>query len=195
MKYKELIIEKKEGMAKIVMNRPEARNALTPVLLSELVEALEELRADKDIRVVFLRGSGKDFCAGLDLKHVFKVLKGEPEEFLRDIIPFGAKFYETIENLDKVVIAMVQGNAIAGGFILAYFCDLIIASEDAHFGDAHAKWGLVPGWQEPQRLCRSIGMRNAKRFFLTNEIMSAKEAQEIGLVWKVVPEGKLDEAV
>lgn len=194
MKYNELILEKREGIANIILNRPEARNALTPVLLSELVAVFEELQSEKDIKVVFLRGAGKDFCAGMDLKYVLGVLQDKPDDFLTQVIPLGPRIDNAIENLDKLVIAAVHGNAITGGFILAYFCDLIIATADARFGDTHATWGLVPGWQEPQRLARSIGIRKAKQFFLTNEILSAKEAQEIGLVWKVVPEGMLEEA-
>jgi enoyl-CoA hydratase len=195
VKYKELIVEKEEGVSKVILNRPEARNALTPVLLSELANVLEVLQKEKDVRVVFLKGAGKSFCAGLDLKYTSGILEGRIDELYRDIIPYGARICDQIENLDKPVIAAVHGNAIAGGFILAYFCDLIIASEDARFGDAHATWGLVPGWQEPQRLARSIGLRRAKQFFLTNEIISAEEAREIGLVWKVVPNGKIDEAI
>jgi enoyl-CoA hydratase/carnithine racemase len=107
----------------------------------------------------------------------------------------GPELADLLERVEKPVIAAVQGNAIAGGFILAFFCDLIIASEDARFGDAHAKWGIVPGWQEPQRLARSIGLRRAKQFFLTCEVVSAKEAYDMGLVWKLVPTGELEQAV
>ena len=194
MKYEELSLEKKEGIAKIILNRPEARNALTPRLLREIVAALKEVDQDDSVRVVFMKGAGKDFCAGVDLKYALDALEGNPEGF-RELIPLGPEVDETIESMSKPVIAAVHGNAITGGFIMAYFCDLIIATEDAHMGDTHATWGLVPGWQEPQRLARSIGIRRSKQFFLTDEIISAKEAQEIGVVWKVYPEGKLDEAI
>ena len=195
MAYNELILEKKGGIAQVIMNRPEARNSLTPTLLAELAEVFNDLKKDKEIRVVFLKGAGKDFCTGMDLKYALGVLDGKPEAFIRDVIPYGPKVYDAIQALDKPVIAAVHGHAIAGGFIMAYFCDLIIATEDASFGDAHAKWGLVPGWQEPQRLARSIGIRRAKQFFLTGETISSKEAQNIGLVWKVVPKGKLEKAI
>ena len=187
--------QKNKGTATVTLNRPEARNALTPLLLSELLRVFEALHREKAIRTVFLKGAGKDFCAGLDLKHISGVLEGKPDSLHTDIIAFGATFYDLIENLDKPVIAAVHGNVITGGFILAYFCDLIIATEDARFGDTHATWGFVPGWQEPQRLARSIGIRRAKQFFLTNELVSAHEAQKVGLVWKVVPVGKLDDAI
>jgi enoyl-CoA hydratase/carnithine racemase len=168
---------------------------VTPVLLSELAAVFEELQTEKSIKVVFVTGAGKDFCAGMDLKYARSTLDGNPDNFLKEVMPVGPQIDSLIEKLDKPVIAAVHGNAIAGGFILSYSCDLIIASDDARFGDTHAKWGLVPGWQEPQKLARSIGIRRAKQFFLTTEIISAKEAKEIGLVWKVVPSGKLEEAI
>jgi enoyl-CoA hydratase/carnithine racemase len=193
--YTQLVFEKKEGYAKIILNRPEARNSITPVLLSELESVLEELQGERDINVVFLMGAGEDFCAGLDLKYALTTLEKDPNIFLEETVPQGPRIHEKIEGLDKPVIAAVHGNAVAGGFILAYFCDLIIATEDSRFGDAHARWGIVPGWHEPQRLARSIGIRRAKQFFLTCELVSAKEAYDMGLVWKLVPTGKLEEAV
>ena len=195
MGFEELILEKKNGIAEIIFNRPKARNALTAIGLSELVEILTELKNDKEINSVFLRGAGKDFCAGMDLKLALDAISGNPAEFENNMIPLGPKVYKAMESLDKPLIALVHGNAIAGGFIMAYFCDLIIASEDARFGDAHAKWGLIPGWHEPQRLALSIGVRRAKQFFLTGEIITAQEAKDVGLVWKVVPEGKLNDAL
>jgi len=193
--YQEILLEKKDGFAKVIFNRPEARNSITPVLISELAAVLEELSKEESIRAIFLMGSGKDFCTGMDLKYALTTLENNPEEFRTSMNPWGPKIHGMMEDMDKPVIAAVQGNAIAGGFILAYFCDLIIATEDARFGDAHVKWGIVPGWQEPQRLARTIGLRRAKQFFLTCEFISAKEAQEMGLVWKLVPSEKLEEAI
>lgn len=195
MKYETIKLEKKNGMAKIILNRPEAKNAMSGQLLKELLSAFQELKEDESTGVVFVKGAGNDFCAGLDLKFVLDALESKSEIPLRENIPMGPNIYKAIEELPMPVIAAVHGHAVAGGFILAYFCDLIIASEDARIGDAHARWGFVPGWQEPQRLARSIGIRKAKQMFLTGELLSAKEAQEIGLVYKICPEGKLDEAV
>lgn len=193
--YEQIILEKKDGFAKVILNRPEAKNAITPLLMQELESALLSLQEDTAINAIFLMGAGDDFCAGMDLKYALTTLQNNPDAFKTDLIPMGPRFDDLVEDLSKPVIAAVQGNAVAGGFILAYFCDLIIATEDACFGDAHAKWGFVPGWQEPQRLARSIGIRRAKQFFLTGELVAAREAKEIGLVWKVVPSGKLEEAV
>jgi len=195
MNYETIKLEKKNGIAKVILNRPEAKNAMSTQLLKELLSAFEELKGDESIGVVFVKGAGNDFCAGLDLKFVLDALESKSDVTLTENIPMGPKIFKAIEELPMPVIAAVHGHAIAGGLILAYFCDLIIASEDARMGDAHARWGFVPGWQEPQRLARSIGIRRAKQIFLTNELLSAKEAQEIGLVYKVVPQGKLDEAI
>jgi len=193
--YEQITVEKKDGFAKVVLNRPEAKNAITPLMMRELESAFKTLQEEKDVKAIFLMGAGGGFCAGMDLKYALTSLQNNPDSFKQELIPMGPRFDDLIEDLNKPVIAAVHGNAIAGGFILAYFCDLIIATDDACFGDAHAKWGFIPGWQEPQRLARSIGIRRAKQFFLTGELVSAQEAKEIGLVWKVVPSGKLEEAV
>ncbi|MBW2366391.1 MAG: enoyl-CoA hydratase/isomerase family protein [Deltaproteobacteria bacterium] len=193
--YEQILIDKQDGYAKIIFNRPETRNAITPLFMDELETELKELDADDSINVIFLTGAGDDFCAGMDLKYALDTLQNRPDAFRVELIPKGPRVDDLIEGLRKPVIAAVQGNAVAGGFILAYFCDLIIAEEDAKFGDAHAKWGFVPGWQEPQRLARKIGIRRAREFFLTAELVSAERAKEMGLVWKVVPTGGLEEAV
>lgn len=195
MNYQTVIIERKSGIGKLVMSRPEARNAINIQLLEELIAGLGELERDESIGIIFLMGRGPDFCAGMDLKYALDALEGNVEPSQTKFAPLGPKFADTIENLSKPVIAAVHGNAIAGGFILAYFCDLIIATEDAVMGDTHARWGLVPGWMEPQRLARKIGYQKAKELFLTSDGLSAEEAYRIGLVYKVVPKDKLDEAV
>ncbi len=189
--YEQIIVERCEGYAKVIMNRPDAKNAITPLSMNELISAFTELDSDDSVKAVFLLGSGKDFCAGMDLKYALDNLENSPERLLEDLIPLGPKLDDLIEAMSKPVVSVVQGNAIAGGFILSYFCDLIIAGEGATFGDAHAKWGFVPGWHEPQRLARSIGIRKAREFFLTGEFMSAATAKETGLVWKVVPDDQL----
>jgi enoyl-CoA hydratase/carnithine racemase len=193
--YEKMIVEKKDGYGVVTFNNPETRNAITPLFMDELIAAISELGADDEVNAIFVTGAGEDFCAGMDLKYALSTLQNEPDKFLDELIPKGPMLDDLIDSLGKPVIAAVQGNAVAGGFILAYFCDLIIADEGANFGDAHAKWGFVPGWQEPQRLARTIGIRRAREFFLTSELLSAQEAREIGLVWKVVPTGTLDDAV
>jgi len=194
MDYKDIIVKRDGRIAQIIINRPEQRNSLTPNALNELFSAFKELDKDNSIGVVFLRGAGANFCAGLDLKGALGSLESDSGE-LQALEAMLREIADTIEKLSKPVIAAVHGPAIAGGFIFSYFCDLIVATEDAVFGDAHALWGLVPGVIEPQVFARKFSIAMAKRFFLTGDILTAKEAQEIGLVYKVVPTGKLDDAV
>ncbi len=194
MEYKYLIVEQKDKWTEIILNRPQANNALTVALLQELVSALKDADRHETSHCIFLRGAGKSFCAGIDLKFLHSVVNGDHTEF-RELLALGPVVEETIEYMNKIVIGAVHGNAIAAGFTLSHFCDLTIATEETRFGDSHAKWGLVPGWQEPQRLARSIGVRNAKRFFLAASIVSAREAADLGIVWKLFPEGKLDDGI
>lgn len=193
--YQEILVEKCAGYAKVILNRPEAKNSITPLLMDELILAMDELDADQEVKAIFLMGAGDDFCAGMDLKWATDNLINNPDALKTEMIPKGPILDDKIEALSKPVVSVVHGNAIAGGFILAYFCDLIIAAEGATFGDAHAKWGFVPGWHEPQRLARSIGIRKAREFFLTGEFMSAATAKDTGLVWKLVPDDQLEQTV
>jgi len=190
-----ICVEIKDGFAKLILNRPEARNALTPPLMRELASALKALEENDDVNVIFLMGAGADFCAGVDLKYVLSALLEDSDTLKEELVPWGPIVADLIEGLAKPVIAAVQGRAVAGGLVLADFCDLILADETAIFGDAHAKWGFVPGWQDPQRLARSIGIRRARQLFLTCEPVSAIEAKAMGLVWKIVPAGTLGAAV
>ena len=194
MDYKDLILKRDGRIAQIIINRPEQRNSLTPDAMHELFSAFKEMDKDDNIGVVFLRGAGANFCSGLDLKGALGSLESDSGE-LQPLEALLREIADTIEKLSKPVIAAVHGSAIAGGFIFSYFCDLIVATEDAVFGDAHALWGLVPGVIEPQIFARKFGVALANRFFLTGDKLTAKEAQEIGLVYKVYPSGKLDEAI
>lgn len=194
MNHKTVNLEKSGGIAKIVLNCPEQRNALTPQLMQELIAALEETGRDEGIGVVFITGAGEDFCAGMDLKFSLASIEGRIEDW-EPFLPLGYQFPKAVEGVEKPVIAAVNGRAIAGGFILVFWCDLAIAEEDARIGDAHARWGMVPAWYEPIYLSRLLGVRNAKRIFLTDDLLSAEEAREIGLVYKIFPKGKLDEGI
>jgi enoyl-CoA hydratase/carnithine racemase len=188
MSYETLIVEKKGGIAKITLNRPQVMNALNEKLCYELMEALEEAQKDETVRVVVLRGAGRAFCAGADLKE-YPLGGGRAKD-----LGF-CGLWETIENLEKPVIAAVHGYAITGGFMLAYCSDIVIATEDAQFADTHARWGLIPTGGETQRLPRKVGIFKAKELMLTSDFISAQEAERLGIVSKVVPADKLDEAV
>jgi enoyl-CoA hydratase/carnithine racemase len=194
--YQNIQLKKEGGLATITLNRPEVLNALSPQLLAELKAALDEVDKDESIIAVVLRGAGRCFSVGLDLKVAGSWLEEGNEKAIKEnlILP-GLELGETIDNLRQPVIAGVHGFAITGGFFLVYCCDLVVATEDAWLQDTHARWGLVPAWQESQRLLRTVGIHRAKALFLTSDHITAQQAYEMGLVYKVVPEGKLDEGI
>jgi enoyl-CoA hydratase/carnithine racemase len=196
MAYSTILVDKKDGVAKITINRPDDLNALSPQVLSELIAAFREIDRDESIVVIVLRGAGRCFCAGLDLKVAGSWLEAGDEVGVKtQLADPGFEVGEVIDNIRQPVIAAVHGYAITGGFYLAYCCDIVVASEDASFQDTHIRWGLVPAWQESQRLLKLVGAPKAKYLFYTSHRASAREMEAAGLVSKVVPEGKLDEAI
>ncbi len=193
MEYDHIIVEKKDGVARITINRPDALNALHPDTHRQMQHALRELDNDSEVRVVIITGKGRAFCTGADLKHI-STLVGKPAE----IVAYGQLFHDTnylIEHISKVVIAMVNGLCLAGGLEVMEACDLAYASEDARIGDQHATFGLVPTGGGSQRLPRLIPLRKAKELLFTGEWLTAKEAEQWGLVNKAVPADKLEETV
>jgi enoyl-CoA hydratase/carnithine racemase len=193
MNYESIVFEKKDGVAKITLNRPEALNALNKNMISEIGCALEDVEKDNMIRVVVVTGKGKAFCVGADLKFVKEELASlwKQQEFFR----FGNKtLMNAIEDLGKPVVAAVNGFALGGGFELMQACDLVIASEDALIGDQHINFGLVGPGGTTQRTPRIVGIRKAKEIIFTGERLSAREAERIGLVNWVVPASELEKA-
>ena len=194
MAYENLIYEKKDGVAKITINRPSVMNALTPTLLSEMKAAVLEAGKDSEVKVIVLTGAGRAFSAGVDLIALGdrKLERGNVGPILddpaRDLI-------QTIQDVPKVVIAMVNGFCITGAMEIVLGCDLVIAAEEAKFGDTHARWGLRPTWGMSQRLPRAVGMLKAKELSFTADLITGKEAQQLGLVNMAVPADKLEEVV
>ena len=160
-------------------------------MLAELKEALEDIANDDTVDVVVLTGSGRAFSAGADIKEMNNVNQDRPTG--RGRLHFEVN--EAIENLDKPVIAAINGYCLTGALETVTACDIIVAAENAVFGDTHARWGLTPGGGMTQRLPRRIGAYKAKEMIFTCETITAREAQQIGLVNKVVATEKLDEAV
>ncbi len=194
MPYQYLLLEKKHGVGKIVLNRPEVMNALSPALLVELKQALDEANLDKEIALVVLTGAGRAFSAGVDLTLLssITVTNGRVGPVLD--AP-ATSVVETIQRIPKIVIAAVNGHCYAGALEIVLACDLIIASEEAKFGDTHVRWGLRPSWGMSWRLPCAVGYAKAKELSFTADVISAREAEHIGLINRVVPAGMLDEAV
>ena len=192
MKYDRIILEKKDRIAKITLNRPKELNAIDKEALLQLQAAFKDIEADPEVRVVIITGAGRAFCAGADLKYAIS-LNDKPQE----MAAFGQLFYDTfamMDNLSKPIVASINGLALAGGIELLESCDIVIASEDARIGDQHATFGLLPGGGGSQRLPRLIGVRKAMELLLTGDAITANEAEALGLINKAVPADKLEEA-
>lgn len=178
-----VLIEVANGVATITLNRPDKRNALNAALRDALTEAFLATERRDDVDVVILTGSGKGFCAGLDLKELGGEVKSE--QSLTSSVTSGA-LLEAILAMKKPVIGAINGIAVTGGFELALACDLLIASSAAQFADTHARVGILPGWGLSQKLARVIGIYRAKELSLTGNYLGAEQAERWGLVSRVV---------
>lgn len=181
-------VERKEEIGIIILNRPDAMNALDTKMFQELGDALTGLGKDNRTRVIIITG-GKNFCAGADINELKEMHPVEAEVFSR----LGHNVFDLLESTGKPVVAAINGYALGGGCELALACDIRIACEDAKFGQPEVNLGLIPGFGATQRLPRLVGIGKAKEMILTGRTIDAKEAEAIGLVNKVVKEGELME--
>jgi enoyl-CoA hydratase len=192
MAYENIIYQVDEGIATISFNRPKALNALNVALLEDLSQALDEIEADEKIRVLVLTGAGdKSFVAGGDIKELAACNSLTAKNFVRN----GHNIIARLQELPIAVIAAVNGFALGGGTEIAIACDFIYASDNAKFGQPEINLGLIPGFGGTQRLPRLIGMNMAKELIFTGKMISAAEAERIGLANKVVPQDQLMEEV
>ena len=185
----ELLLQREDGYAVLTLNRPDARNALSPQLLLDLCDAFRLLQDESDIYSVILTGAGTAFCAGLDLKAM-----AEDESGL-GVYAIHAQHDITaaMTAFDRPIIVGVNGVAATGGFELALMGDILLASSGARFADTHCRVGLAPGWGLSQKLARIIGPSRAREAHFTGNVISAQQAEAWGLVSRVVaPEDLLD---
>ena len=194
MAYHDIILEKKPGIARITLNRPEALNAFRESMRVEIGEAIREVRDDADSKVLILTGAGRAFAAGGDVKAMAeRAATGDNvlarRQYMRTVV--GGVLWE-LYNLEKPTIAMVNGVAAGGGCNLALACDLIIASDQARFIQSFVRVGLPPDWAGMYFLPRLVGMAKAKELIFTARPVEALEAERIGLVNRVVPHAELD---
>lgn len=180
-----VVREDTDGIAILTLNRPEALNALSPNLFVELRNHIDAIATQtEEIGCVILRGEGRSFSAGNDLK---AIQAGERAPSAH----FQAETLDAIESLPQPVIAAVQGHCYTGSLELAIACDLLIASESAKFADTHGKWSMTPTWGMSQRLPRRVGLIRAKELMYTGRIVSGEEAVAIGLANECVPDDEL----
>ncbi len=186
--YETLLVERRNRVAIITINRPEKRNALNIKTREEGAAALDELRADEAIGVVVFTGAGdKAFIAGADIAE----FAGRTALTQRDVM-LARSLFNAIDDFPKPVIAMVNGYCLGGGCELALACDLRIASETASFGQPEINLGIIPGGGGTQRLTRLIGEGKAMELILTGDLIDAKTAYTLGLVNVVVPASDLE---
>jgi enoyl-CoA hydratase len=186
MAYENIIVETRGAVGLITLNRPKAMNALNAALMVELAGALDAFEDDDAVAAIVIAGSEKAFAAGADIKEMKD--KSFMDAFLADFLTRG---WERTASCRKPTIAAVAGYALGGGCELAMMCDIIIAADNAQFGQPEISIGAIPGLGGTQRLVRAIGKSKAMEMCLTGRMMSAEEAERSGLVTRIVPVGDL----
>jgi enoyl-CoA hydratase/carnithine racemase len=179
------------GVAKIILNRPERRNAFTFEMIDSWTAALQRCRVDETVKVVIVTGSGAAFCSGGDIVEMSDRLEQTPEQRKRELFERVQRIPLTLEDLDKPVIAVVNGVATGAGMDLALMCDIRYAGESARFAETYVNVGLVPGAGGAHFLPRLVGVSKALELFLTGDFIDAQEALRLGLVNKVFPDSSL----
>lgn len=177
-----------DGVATLLLNRPDKLNAVNPPAFVELRTHLDAIAADESVRCVVLGGAGRSFCAGNDLGSIAAGERAPSEHYQSETV-------DALEALPQPTIARIQGHCFTGGLELALGCDLLIAADDAQLGDTHGQWGLVPVWGMSVRLPERVGRSKAKELMFTARRISGADAAEIGLVDRTVPAGELESAV
>jgi enoyl-CoA hydratase len=185
--YKNIRLKYEENIATLTFNRPDVLNALNTETLTETLDALQELGKNHEVRILILTGAGKAFVAGADISEI----SSKTPEDARRYSELGHTLVNTIQHMDKPVIAAINGYALGGGTEIALGCDIRLASENARFGLPETTVGVIPGWGGTQRAARLIGTALAKELIFTGEIISAQHALKIGLINRVVPHESL----
>lgn len=178
------------GVATITLNRPDVNNAYNGVMIDGLLTVFAQLKADTNVRLVVLRGNGRHFQAGADLRWLQEVAAQSPEENV-EVSRRTANAVRGLNEFPCPTIALIQGGCFGGGTGIAAACDIVIASEDALFAISEARWGVMAGIVFPQLLA-AMGLRNLRRYALSCERFNAQQAQSLGLVHEVCAVGELD---
>jgi methylglutaconyl-CoA hydratase len=190
MNYQTIDIERQDSVARVILNRPDMRNAFDEVMIAELTQAFHGLGADDSVRVIVLAAHGPVFCAGADLHWMKKMATFTHDENRADAAKL-AEMLRVIYECPKPVIAKVQGDCFAGGMGLVAVCDMAVAAEQASFCLSEVKIGLIPATISPY-VINAMGHNAARRYFLTAEKFSAQEALRIGFVHQVVSNNVLE---
>lgn len=190
MTYETILLETRDRVGLITLNRPQALNALNAQLVSEVNHALDTLEADAHIGCIVLTGSKKAFAAGADIKEMAELTY--PQIYMDDLFSDS----DRVANRRKPIIAAVNGFALGGGCELALMCDFILAGDNARFGQPEINLGVLPGMGGTQRLTRAVGKAKAMEMCLSGRMIDAVEAERCGIVARIVPSDELlDEAL
>lgn len=191
--YSTIEIDRDDDVIWITLNRPEAMNSLNPTMLTELEAVLDDVERDPSVRCLVVRGRGRGFCSGTDLKASAAAaeIPGGQLALFESI----GRVFDRIAALPMPTVAALHGWVLAGGLELALCCDLIVAAESTQIGDFHARYGQLPGGGATVRLTRSIGARRTKYLMFSADVMSAATMMDWGLVAQVVPDDDRDKAV
>ena len=185
MSYQNIIVETQGRVGIIRLNRPQALNALNRALITELIQAIDAYEADAGIGCMLITGSEKAFAAGADIKEM------ADKTYIETYLGNFAADWDHAAHARKPIVAAVAGFALGGGCELAMHCDLIIAADNAKFGQPEIKLGVIPGIGGTQRLTRAVGKAKAMDMILTGRMMDAAEAEKSGLVARMVPAATL----
>jgi enoyl-CoA hydratase/carnithine racemase len=192
--YENILTEVGDGIGTVTLNRPEKLNAFAGKMRQEVAEAVRELIAMEDVRVLVITGSGRAFCAGADIDYMKELTAAENYEAFGDLVDAGRDVVTAIRGTDKPVIASVNGPAAGGGANLALCCDIRIASDTATIGETFNNIGLHPDWGGTFFLPRLVGISKALELVFTGEMIDAQEAHRIGIFNRVVSADKLPQA-
>lgn len=194
MAFETILLQKEEGIATITLNRPERRNGMNEQMWTELMVALDDVAGDDEVRVVILTGAGRDFSVGADLgrgEGREKLLEETSAEGIRRGLRESQGVVRRLNGMEKPTIAMINGVAAGGGFDWAMACDLRIASEEARFR-SFTQIGLVPGQAGAWFMARMMGYPRAAEMIFTADILDARQAEQVGLLNRVVPAQDLE---
>ncbi len=181
MDYENVIVERDGTLGVVTLNRPQALNALSYGLVKDLSLAMQELDQDAAVRVIIVTGGNKVFAAGADIKEMAD--RGPFDERIQERLAYR----DQINKIAKPVIAAVNGFALGGGCELAMSCDIVVAAESARFGQPEVNLGIIPGSGGTQRLAHLLGKHRAMELILTGDMLSAADAERLGMVNRVVP--------
>lgn len=194
MDFETITVKKEEHITILTLNRPETLNAMSEELMGEFVKALDEIERDEEVRVLVITGAGKAFCAGGDIKGGTGILRGKTEASLetKQTMRIAYRVIAKLQHMPMPTIAMVNGDAVGGGWDLALACDIRIGSEQARFSVAFTRLALIPGTGGTWLMPRIMGLSKAAEYLFTGNFLESKEAERIGVLNKVVPAEELE---